>query len=202
MVEVRGRIERNPTDADKMSRMQHSGRKSVGRLIEKPCLDRRLTNAVWTDGLSWLVFGCRNFHRRPVNPDGSAMQEPLNAAAKRSGKRLRAFQRVGSLIDDTLRVEIPDHVAEGARSFFLHAVDEHSLDALPSRMLDVWFPLPAAHANDAVTSFHQLWREIGADVPRTADDNDSHQRAIIAGRSSAPWASLEQAPGSTGCMFP
>src|SRR5579863_6851640 len=78
-VEVPGGVERPPPFTDDVPWMQHGrGKRLLGALSEEIRLDRRLPDAVVSEGVAWLRFLNRCRYGVAVYKNRAAMQEVLN----------------------------------------------------------------------------------------------------------------------------
>jgi len=99
-IEIRGRIQWNPSFAYDVSRMQYRrGEMVPARFSQEISFDCGFANSVITEGAARLLFRNGDFDARPVYPDGSAVQEVLNFSAQSFDELRGAFQCVRSQID-------------------------------------------------------------------------------------------------------
>src|SRR5690606_12424988 len=148
--------------ADDVSGPEDARREAVAfRLIEQPGLDRRLLRAVFAERVERLVLGCRYGRVVAIDPDRAAVQEVLHPAPQRGDEVLGAGQREADHVDDDLRLERGDPLAERSRLLLGGAVDRYLLDARPGGVGRIGTPLPPADIDDLVAGRDQPRHEIG-----------------------------------------
>ncbi len=179
-IDVAGRIDRSPSRPDDMPRVQNGGGKASGaRLFQQVGLDGRFLAAVVAKGLARLLFAGRNLHAWTVDPDGTAMQEVLHAAAQCVHQLRRTRRSEASEIDYDFGRKLRDAVPESTARLRIHAVQQNGLDALPRLVRLIGISATATHAHDGVTGFHQLWCEVCSNVSCATYDCNTHEPNIL-----------------------
>ena len=174
------RVERRPSRPDDVAGVHDGCRKAAPPCaVEQIGFDCRLLDAVLAERPARLQFGGRHRDARAVNPDRPGMQEMLDAAAERLDQLLGALQREADHVDDDVRLELADSLAEGARLLLGLAVERDGPHRLPGGMRPVGLAPAAADVDDLEPGRDEPRHQVGADVAAAADDHDT-------GHASAP----------------
>ena len=104
------------------------------------------------------------------------MQQQRIAFPERVNQMLRALQCEANQIDDDVRTQLRDAVAETAGSLLPGSIDRHPLDFRPLLMRLIRFPLSATYSDDVVSGDDETRNEKGADVAGGANDDDAPGR--------------------------
>ena len=169
-------VHRNPAGADDVAGMEHGRGEAVLTGLGKEIgFDGGLVAAVFSEGMTRLGLGGRHLNAMAVNPDGTAVQEMLHPAAQRLDQLLGAGLGETDHVDDHVGRQVGDLPAKRAVLLGRGAIELHLPHGLPGGMNVVGGSPLSADADHLVAGFHQLGRQIGADMSCTADDDYSHK---------------------------
>src|SRR4051812_13325307 len=112
-----------PARADQVPRMQdHRTCTPSPSSVEEKFLDSCLLDSVVAEWMSGRVFGRRHDGRTPVHPDRAAMEQQRLARLQCVQQLLRARWSKADEIDDRIRPERSDPLAECPRCIFRRTV--------------------------------------------------------------------------------
>nr|WP_233441885.1 hypothetical protein [Lentzea atacamensis] len=169
-VEVSQRTDRWPAGTDDVPR----GREAVSSFSIRAMRSFWMPYSPTGAGAGGL--GDRPVVTGAVAPDRAAVQQVSGPAAKAVDQSGGRVEREADQVDDDVRRQAGHPVAEGAFLVFPLPVGDDATHLLPLGRVEVGAADAAADVDHFVAGSHQPGHEERADVPASANDDDSHGR--------------------------
>jgi hypothetical protein len=181
-IEVARRVDRRPARTDDVPGMQNRrSNHSQPCCLEQVLFDRRFPDSVIAERLARLRLRGRHDGAVPVHPGRPTVQQQRIAFFESANEMLRTLQRKANQIDDDIRTERGNAVAEGAGGFLARAIDLYALYFAPGLMGLIRLAHSAARRDYFVSGSDKPGDQVGADVAGSADDDDANGRVELKG---------------------